>query len=40
MEAAIQLISGQVQDLAGDSVKLSYAGTIETIDKKMFYQTF
>ena len=40
MEAAIQLISGQVQDLAGDKVKLSYAGTIETIDKKMFYQTF
>ena len=40
MEAAILLISGQVQDLAGDSVKLSHAGTIETIDKKCFIKHF
>ena len=36
MEAAIQLISGQVQDLTGDNVKLSHAEKIKTIDKKCF----
>ena len=36
MEAAIQLISGQVQDLTGDKVKLSHAEKIKTTDKKCF----
>ena len=40
MEAAKQLISGQVQDLTGDKVKLSHAEKIKTIDKKCFIKHF